>query len=164
MGPVLQRLDAAIKTVADQFDIIVLDCGPNLGILTYNATVAANVFMIPIKPDMSAFGSCVSYTGSLEQLFQSYPKKFDYFRCLINQHPGGEDAAQAEKMIRLNFKDHVLKNVMVTTQELQRSTNDLGTLYEIKKPKRSIQTYRRALKHMDLVNEEILELVRATWE
>jgi|GEM_PF-385959 len=164
LGPVLQRLDNALNKVADQFDVIVLDCGPNLGVLTYNATVAANILIIPMKPDMSAFGSCVSYTGSLEALFKSYPKTFDYFRCYINQHPGGEDADQAERMIRLNFKDHVLHNVMVTTQELQRSTNDLGTLYEVSKPKRSLQTYRRAIQHMNQVNQEIFDLVKTTWD
>jgi len=164
LGPVLQRLESAIAKVQDQFDVVVLDCGPNLGVLTYNATVAANILIIPMKPDMSAFGSCVSYTGSLEALFKSYPKTFDYFRCYINQHPGGQDADQAERMIRLNFKDHVLNHVMVTTQELQRSTNDLGTLYEVSKPKRSLQTYRRAIAHMNQVNQEIFDLVKNTWE
>ena len=43
------RLKNAIKTVADDFDLILIDCPPSLGLLTVNAFAAATEVMVPIQ-------------------------------------------------------------------------------------------------------------------
>ena len=43
------RLKAALATIQDQFDYIVIDCPPSLGLLTLNALSAANSFLVPLQ-------------------------------------------------------------------------------------------------------------------
>ncbi len=43
------RLKAAIAQVADNFDYILIDCPPSLGLLTVNALSAANSFLVPLQ-------------------------------------------------------------------------------------------------------------------
>ena len=43
------RLKAAIHTVADRFDYILIDCPPSLGLLTLNSLAAANSFLVPLQ-------------------------------------------------------------------------------------------------------------------
>jgi chromosome partitioning protein len=43
------RLRAAISTIDDDFDVILIDCPPSLGLLTVNALAAAQEVLIPIQ-------------------------------------------------------------------------------------------------------------------
>lgn len=43
------KLRAALKEVADEFDYVLIDCPPSLGLLTLNALTAANTFIVPLQ-------------------------------------------------------------------------------------------------------------------
>ncbi|MTT31062.1 AAA family ATPase [Terrilactibacillus sp. BCM23-1] len=43
------RLKRALEKVSDQYDYIVIDCPPSLGLLTINALTAANAVIIPVQ-------------------------------------------------------------------------------------------------------------------
>jgi chromosome partitioning protein len=43
------RLRDALHTVRDQYDVILLDCPPSLGLLTLNALVGADAVLIPLQ-------------------------------------------------------------------------------------------------------------------
>lgn len=43
------RLKSAIETVADDYDYILIDCPPSLGLLTVNALSSANSFLVPLQ-------------------------------------------------------------------------------------------------------------------
>lgn len=43
------RLKAAIQAISNQFDFIIIDCPPSLGLLTLNALTAADSFLVPLQ-------------------------------------------------------------------------------------------------------------------
>ncbi len=43
------RLKQAIATVSDQFDFVIVDCPPSLGLLTLNALNSADSFLVPLQ-------------------------------------------------------------------------------------------------------------------
>ena len=44
-----QRLKKAIEAIIDQYDYVLLDCPPSLGLLTVNGLTAANEIFVPIQ-------------------------------------------------------------------------------------------------------------------
>lgn len=47
-------LKEALSPVADEYDHILLDCPPNLGLLTLNALTAANLVIVPVQTEFLA--------------------------------------------------------------------------------------------------------------
>ncbi|MFN0010609.1 MAG: AAA family ATPase [Phycisphaerales bacterium] len=44
-----QRLTSVVSRLADQYDICLIDCPPAIGLLTYNALVAASEVLVPVE-------------------------------------------------------------------------------------------------------------------
>ena len=43
------RLKDALQHIKDQYDYVIIDCPPSLGLLTLNALTAANTFIVPLQ-------------------------------------------------------------------------------------------------------------------
>lgn len=164
LGSPAYRLKNALSLISDDYDVIIFDCGPNLGILTINAITAANSILIPIPPNMFDYASFVMLTGTLRTLFESLKiTHFDFFRILLSKHSGSSEAVNVENMLRKQFGGYVLSNHMCETIEIARATNDLSTVYEITKPRGSRDAFRRAIDHLDSVNVEIISHFKTIW-
>lgn len=165
LGSPAFRLKKCLEYVKNDYDLIIFDCGPNLGILTINAITAANSVLIPIPPNMFDYASFVMLTGTLKTLFETLKiKKFDFFRILLSKHSGSTESVNVESMLRKQFGGYVLSNHMCETIEISRATNDLSTVYEVSRPRGSRDAFRRALDHLDAVNKEIIEYFKQIWK
>jgi chromosome partitioning protein len=162
LGMPQERLKNALSLVKDQYDIIILDCGPNLGILTINALTAANALLVPIPPMMPDFGSYVTFTGTLAELFKSINKDFVFFRILLTKHSGSQEADGIATMMRQRFGRYMLINSIVNSVEIEKASSKFGSVYEL--PKNSSPTYRRAITTLDLVFNEILDACKTIWK
>jgi len=162
LGMPQERLVNALNLVKDQFDLIILDCGPNLGILTINAVTAANALLVPIPPMMADFGSYVTFTGTLAELFDSINKSFDFFRILLTKHSGSLEAQGVETLMRERFGRYMLINHVVNSVEIEKASGRFGSVYEL--PKNSSPAYRRALQSLDAVFSEIIDACKTIWK
>ncbi|HSA48364.1 MAG TPA: AAA family ATPase [Candidatus Competibacteraceae bacterium] len=160
-----QRLDYALRQVEGDFDVIIMDCPPNLGSLTLNAVAAANAMLLPIPPRTVDFGSAVLYAQTMSALKRDprFSRPLDFFRVLLTLHSGSGEAKNTEAALRMLLKDYVLEHTMPVSVEIERSAADLGTVYETEQPKGSYEAYQRALTHLNALNGEIINLFRQVW-
>lgn len=164
LGSPFTRLSKALNHIKDNYDVILIDCGPNLGILTLNAIIACDGMIIPIPPSMGDYSSFIMYTATLKNLFRELKdKKLDYLRILISKHSGNNEAMQMENMMREQFGRYILSNHMCDTIEVSKAANEIGTIYDVSKPRGSREAYRRALQHLDDVNMEIINHFKEIW-
>ncbi len=62
-------LVSALEPIADDYDVCVLDCPPNLGLLTVNALVAADRILVPVRmEDEGALQGVIELRGTLVKL------------------------------------------------------------------------------------------------
>jgi chromosome partitioning protein len=164
LGSPFYRLKSVLEKIQDNYDVILIDCGPNLGILTLNAVIACNGIIIPIPPSMSDYSSFITYTATLRNLFKEMEdKKLDYLRIILSKHNGNNEACQMENMMREQFGGYILSRHMCETVEVSKAANEIGTIYDISKPRGSREAYRRATQHLDEVNMEIINNFKAIW-
>lgn len=165
LGSPFMRLVESLKIIKNQYDIILIDCGPNLGLLTLNAIIACDGMIIPIPPSMNDYSSFIMYTATLRNMFRELStKKLDYLRILLSKHNGSNEAMQMENMMREQFGGYILSNHMCETVEVAKAANEIGTIYDVSKPRGSREAYRRAVQHLDDVNLEILNHFKDIWD
>ncbi len=162
MGYPNKRLENILALVKDNYDIIVLDCGPNLGMLTINALTAANALLVPIPPMMSDFGSFVTFTGTLSALLKHVNKDFDFFRILMTKHPESKESKQLEILLRGKFGIYILQKFIVNSVEIEKASSVFSSVYEL--PKKSTKAYKRAIESLDRVCNEIFDAFNLIWE
>src|SRR3989338_9010037 len=65
-------LKEAIEKIAKDFDYTIIDCPPNLGILTINALIAAGEVLIPTELDQYSLQGIVDLTETIEKIKKLY--------------------------------------------------------------------------------------------
>lgn len=71
-------LENALQGLKEQYDYIILDCPPHLGILLINALVAADLLIIPIQTDFMALHGLKLLFDTLRTLNKALPKPVKY--------------------------------------------------------------------------------------
>ncbi len=65
------HLREALKPVKDQYDFILIDCPPSLGLLTINALAAADSVLIPIQCEYYALEGVTSLMNTIQRVRRS---------------------------------------------------------------------------------------------
>lgn len=63
-----RRLAAAINVIGADHDIVCIDCAPSIGLLTYNALVAADVILIPVETSFFALQGATRQMNTVKTL------------------------------------------------------------------------------------------------
>ena len=69
---VYSRLSEGLKTLADEYEIIIIDCPPNFNIITQNALVASDYYVSPAKPDYLSTLGLEELQKNIFQLVNDY--------------------------------------------------------------------------------------------
>ena len=62
------RLDRALTSKGDRWDIVLIDCPPSLGLLTINAMVAANALLVPLQCEFFALEGLSQLLSTVERI------------------------------------------------------------------------------------------------
>jgi chromosome partitioning protein len=63
-----RRLARALDSVVDQYDYVLIDCPPSLGLLTLNALTAADAVLIPLQCEYYALEGLARLTQTIERV------------------------------------------------------------------------------------------------
>lgn len=164
LGSPLRRLDKALNTVKQNYDVIIIDCPPKTGALTMNAVSAINSLLITLPPAMPDFASFVRLTKTLQRVFKVVKMQhLDFFRILLTKHKGNLGANRIDALVRKLAGEYVLVSHMVDSAEIDNTANALLSLYE-KPYATNGATYKRALEACNKVNLEIFSAFKEIWK
>ncbi len=156
--------------VTDGYDVVVIDCPPQLGFLTLSALCAATGVIVTIHPqmlDVASMGQFLFMTSDLLEVVRNAGGRLDYhfLRYLVTRYePQDGPQAQVVGFLRTLFGDRVLTNAMLKSTAVSDAGLTKQTLYEIgRNGGGSRGSYGRAIEALDAVNAEIERLVRRAW-
>ena len=89
-----KRLKAALAPCREQFDYIFIDCPPALGLLTLNALVAADTFLIPAQPEYYALEGLSQLIATVRQVKRLYNPTLELEGVLFTMYDGRTNLTQ----------------------------------------------------------------------
>ncbi|MCG8274518.1 plasmid partitioning protein RepA [Aquamicrobium sp. NLF2-7] len=163
------RLDEALADVADDYDVVVIDCPPQLGYLTLTALSSSTGVLITVHPQMLDVMSMCQFLIMMGEVMGTLKRaganmRLDWLRYLVTRYePTDGPQSQMVAFMRAIFKQHVLVNEMLKSTAISDAGITKQTLYEVDRSQFTRATYDRAMESLNRVNGEIVDLVHKAW-
>ena len=166
---VLDRLREGVDTIRDQFDIILMDPPPALGMISLSVLRAADALLVPAPPNNIDFGSTAHFlrmmAATLEELARAGgARDYAFVKILVTKMSDTKSAHQAiHRMMQAVFPHDLLQSVLKDSAEIDNATANLRTVYEVTGPSTRSATHKRCRAYLDAVGREVEILIRKTW-
>ncbi len=163
------RIGGALSEVDDRYDVVVIDCPPQLGYLTLTALAAATSVLITVHPQMLDIMSMSQFLLMLGGILKSIEAanvkvSLDWFRYLVTRYePGDIPQQEMVGLMQSMFARQMLRNPMVKSTAISDAGLTKQSLYEVERSSFVPSTYDRARESLDAVNSEIIGLILSAW-
>lgn len=106
-------LKNALETIKDQYDYIIIDCSPSLGLITINSLTAADSIMIPVQPEFFALEGLGKLLQTI-RLVQAGPNRdLTIEGFVVTMYDGRTKVhTQVVAELREHFKDMVFNTII----------------------------------------------------
>lgn len=164
----LDKLRAGIENVASNYDVILLDPPPALGMISLSVLRAANALVIPTPPSTIDFSSTSHFLTMLldvlEQLERvGLPRSYRFLKIVATKvNENASKQREIRDMMQTLYGREMLTTQMKASAEIDNATAQLRTIYELESGVTQ-KTHKRCRTNLDMLFEEIELLIRSAW-
>jgi chromosome partitioning protein len=167
---IIDQIKQAVATIADNYDVIILDPPPALGMISLGVLSAANALIVPMPPSIVDFSSTASFLDmlnttmkALEAMTQSRPI-YSFVRLVTSK--ADESKSMHREIMQMSaqlFGTSMLRSSLKDSAEIDNAISRLRTVYELERPITSYAVHRRCVAQLNAVNAEIEGEIRQAW-
>ncbi len=163
------RISEKLAEIETDYDLVVLDCPPQLGFITMAAMSAATAVLVTVHPQMLDVMSMCQFLLMTSNLLGVVADaggnmSYDWLRYVVTRYePGDGPQNQMVSFMRGLFGAHVLNNTVLKSTAISDAGMTKQTLYEVEKSALTRSTYERAMESLNAVNGEIEGLIQQAW-
>lgn len=163
------RVRDALAQVDADYDVVVLDCPPQLGFLTMSALSAATGVLVTIHPEMLDVMSMSQFLRMTADLMDVIARSganmsHDWMRYLLTRYePTDAPQIRVTTFLRTMYGEHVMNVPVLKSTAISDAGLTKQTLYEVERSAFTRSTYDRAIESLNAANDEIEALIRKTW-
>lgn len=107
------KLRESIQPIMDNYDYILIDCPPNLGMLTINALTASDYIIIPLQCEFFALEGVQQLLSTINVIKQKWNPNLDILGMVLTMYDKKLGLTHAvEDDVRNTFGDKVFKTVI----------------------------------------------------
>lgn len=146
------RLKNALNKIRTNYDYILIDSPPSLGLLTINGLVAAEQVIIPVQCEYYALEGLGQLLQTTELIRQSLNPQLKIMGVLLTMYDKRNKLAQeVVREVKSNFPGHVFETVIPRTVSLAEAPGYGKTIMQFDEGSRGAQAYKE-------LAEEIIKL------
>jgi chromosome partitioning protein len=106
------RLRAAVEPLAPEYEFVIIDCPPSLGLLTLNGLVAAKGVVIPLQCEYYALEGLADVLKTIELVKASANPELKVDGIVLTMYSPNNLANQVAEEIRRTFADQVFQTII----------------------------------------------------
>jgi chromosome partitioning protein len=107
------KLKASLAEIKSQFDFILLDCPPSLGLLTVNALTAADSFLVPLQTEYFALEGLTQLLQTVGLIKANLNSALEEEGIVLTMYDGRNNLAnEVVKEVRTHFGNKVFETVI----------------------------------------------------
>lgn len=145
------RLRAAIQQVRGDYDLILIDCPPSLGLITVNALTAADLVVVPIQCEFLALEGVGQLITTIDLVRRQLNRSLDIIGVLMTMFDGRTRLSQhVVNEVRTYFPERIFEAVIPRSVRLAEAPSYGQSIVEYDRSSRGAKAYRS-------VAEELLE-------
>ena len=115
------RLKDAVDEVASEYEFVIVDCPPSLGLLTLNGLVAAQGVLVPLQCEYFALEGLADILGTIDLVRGGANPGLTVDGILLTMYAPNNLAAQVADEIRRHFSGQVFETVIPRNVRLSES-------------------------------------------
>ena len=144
-----QRLKRAIEDVLDDYDYVLIDCPPSLGLLTVNGLSAAKEVLVPIQCEYYALEGLGQLLRNVDLVKRNLNPALDLSTILCVMYDARTKLSdQVVTEVREHFGDKVLRSVIPRTVRLSEAPSFGQPITTFDPTSRGALAYRDAAKEV----------------
>jgi chromosome partitioning protein len=143
------KLEKAIRTVEGDYDFIIVDCPPSLGLLTLNALTAANSLLVPIQCEYYALEGVTELFDTLARIRRSLNPSLTIEGLLLTMYDERTNLSAAVAADLRDFYGHQVFEAVIPRNVRLAEAPSYGKpiiLYDIKS--RGAESYLQLAKEI----------------
>ena len=148
-------LKLALQRIRQQYDLILLDCAPNLSLLCVNALVASDAVIVPVTPQPLAVEGLVGLLASLETVRVRLNTRNHLLGILLSMvDPAARKAPILMRQLRERHGSDVLRTEILASRALEEAPMSAKTINQFAPRSKAAAAFRR-------LASEVLDRLRA---
>lgn len=164
----LDKLRVGIDGVAQNYDVVLLDPPPALGMISLSVLRAANALLIPTPPSTIDFSSTSHFLTMLLDVLEQLehvglPRTYQFMKIVATKvNENASKQREIRDMMQTLFGREMLSTEMKASAEIDNATSQLRTIYELESGV-SQKTHKRCRTNLDMLFGELELLIRSSW-
>lgn len=131
------------------FDIILIDCPPSLGLLTVNALTAANSILIPVQTEYYALEGLGQLLETMKLVRQSLNPNLHIIGVVMTMHNARTTlSSQVEEQLKKHFGERLFKTVVPRNIRLAEAPSYGKPIGEYDKWSKGARAYKNLAKEL----------------
>jgi len=142
------KLKNAVHEVEDDYDFILIDCPPSLGLLTVNAMATATEVLVPIQCEYYALEGLGQLLRNVELVRKNLNRDLEVSAIVLSMYQRTNLADQVVKEVRRHFGDKVCRTVVPRTVRLSEAPSFGQPIIQFDGTSRGAIAYRELAKEV----------------
>ncbi|KPD11029.1 plasmid partitioning protein RepA [Phaeobacter sp. 11ANDIMAR09] len=167
--PFTQRLAIALDEVEAEYDLVIIDCPPQLGFTTMTALLASTGLLITVVPSMLDVASMAQFLEMAGETVQTLeeaagPIDWNFLKFLVARYePTDVPQSQMAGFLRSILLDQVLTTPMLKSTAISDAGMTQQTIYELDPSQVVKKTLNRILESVNGVADEFEKTIQQAW-
>lgn len=138
------KLSDALQSIRTNYDYILIDCPPSLGLLTINGLTAADDVLIPVQCEYYALEGLSQLLRTIQLVRENLGSEINVMGALLTMYDKRNRLArEVVKEMRLNFPGRVFESVIPRCVTLAEAPSFGQTILQFDPGSRGAKAYRQ---------------------